>query len=151
MANFVVTFSVLDEDGSTSSAKAHLVATDAAAALTKSEDLAVLMDDIVLGQIVGCVISQEADISGWGLDAAPAAGSDVEVKGRFIFRDASSYHARLSLPSFNKDTFTITGGGIDLGATQISDFVAEFLGSGWATSHYDDLTALLKGYEAFGR
>jgi len=151
MANFVVTYGILDGDGATSLVKSHLVAATVAAAATAAEALAVLIDDIVLGQIVSCSITAEEDISGWGLDSAPTAGSDNEVKGRFIFRDASEFHARISLPSFNKDTFTLSGGGIDLGATQISDFVTEFLASGWATSHYDDLTAVVKAYEAFGR
>jgi multisubunit Na+/H+ antiporter MnhC subunit len=151
MANFIIGLSLLDSDGDTSSMQVYYSGADAAAALAFGQGLASAVDDLTLSQVTGMSITQDAALPG-GLKAAPAANSDNEVKGRFLFRSAAGYPARISIPGFDKDNFTVVGGDIDTADPLVFAFAETAIVLGGATtSHFEDITALARAYEAFGK
>lgn len=151
MPNYIIGISMLDADGDTSSVQFYATRADDAAALALAQGLASAIDDISGSQIVNLGITSDAALPG-GLKGAPVANSDNEVKGRFIFAAANpNFKARVSIPGFLKDTLTVVGGDIDTADPLIFAFAdTAVIGGGVTTSHYEDLTTLVKAYEAFG-
>ena len=151
MPNYVIGVSMLDADGDTSNVGFYATRADDAAALALAQGLAAAMDDISGSQVVSLNITSEATLPG-GLKGAPAANSDNEIKGRFIFAAANpAFKARISVPGFLKDTLTVPGGDIDTADPLVFAFAdTAVIGGGVTTSHYEDLTTLQKAYEAFG-
>lgn len=150
MANFSASFTILDGDGDQSVARMNLIAVDITAAVVRAQALAVLINNIVLGQITQILVAQAVTLPG-GLRAIPAAGADVEVKLRTIWNAVGGYTTRLSLPTFNKDSYTVVGGLLDTGDVDVIAFTNEIIANGWADSRFADVTALAAGYEAYGR
>lgn len=150
MASFLCGLTVLDADGHTSSVGIRLTAADFASATADIQALVAEIDTLILGKITGNTVTQDVALPG-GLKATPVAGSDNEIKGRWIFGTAGAYRLRISLPSFDKDSFTVIGGDINAADVDVLAFTNLMLSAGWADSRYDDITSVLKGYEAFGR
>lgn len=153
MANFDASITVRDADGEDSVIGLHLVVADIATAQTTLQNLAELIDDVILGQVVSASISQAIAIGGWALKGAPTAGADREVKGRFIFSTANpKVKPRVSLPTFDKDNWTAVGGDIpfDLGgATAIDVLLVALVDQNFTNYTYTDFNGVLSAYEVF--
>jgi hypothetical protein len=151
MASFTVSFSIRDADGDTSTISMNLNSADMASAVIRAETIMPLIDAIILGRIEDCKVAQNV-LTATFTKAVPVAGSDNEVKGRFIFDSAGGYNTRVSLPSFDKNTWTVVGGAINTtNGNAVDAFVDEVIGNGWADFRFADVTALKAAYEAFGR
>lgn len=149
MANFQYSVIWRDADGHTSKQGGYLVAADLAAATTALETI-VEASDILSGAVIDNVLlTADVDYSGWTLKTDPNANSDVEIGGRFQFASAAGYKANITVPGFKKDDYSVSGGGIDLADLDVIAFIASITAGGGATSHYEDITAFVKGYEVF--
>lgn len=153
MANFDASITVRDGDATESQVLLHGVFADIATAKTNLQSVAELMDDIILGKVVGASITETLDASGWSVKGAPDADSDVEIKGRFIFGTTNAkVKPRLSIPTFDKATHTVTGGSIpfDLGGTDPVDlFLIAMVDQNWTDYRFLDFNDVLKAYEEF--
>ena len=153
MANFSASITVRDGDGQDSVVTLYGVFADSATALTALQAAAETMDDLILGKVVSATLSQDVAIGGWSLKASPAAGADVEIKGRFIFQTANpKVKPRLSIPTFDKDTYTAVGGDIPYnlsGSAPVDVFLVAMVDQNWTDYRYEDFTDVLKAYEEF--
>lgn len=154
MPNYDISITVLDGDGDTSILTTHGVFADDATALTRAENLAETMDVLILGQITSVKIAKEVSIGGWTLKSTPDPDSDVEVKGRFVFSltGLPRSHPKLSIPSFDKATYTTTGGSIpyDLnGSAPVDVFLANLVDNNFSDYRWSDINGVTKAYEAF--
>lgn len=153
MANFDASLTVRDGDGEDSVVQLHLVVADTATALTALQNIAELIDDVILGQVVSASLTQTVAVSGWSLKGTPAAGADREIKGRFIFSTTNpKVKPRISLPTFDKDNWTAVGGDIpfDLaGATAIDVMLVALTDQNFTDYRFLDFNGVLTAYEEF--
>lgn len=153
MPDFDAAITVRDGDGVDSIIEVHNVAADQATALTRLQTLAQLIDDVILGKVVSAKLSQNVDVSGWSLKATAAATADREIKARFIFGTANpKVKPKLSLPTFDKDSYTIPGGSIpfDLaGSAPIDVLLVALVDQGWTDYRFLDFGDVLQAYEVF--
>lgn len=148
MANYAFTASWLDEDGDTSVMSGHLVAATEAAALTALQTMLTNADGLSLAKLVSVNLVLDVNISAWTLKAAPAADSDVEIGGRFVFTAVGGFRTTLTIPGFDKNTYSAVGGQIP-NVAPVSTFVSAVTVNDFSSSHYEDITALLEAYETF--
>lgn len=151
MARFKYSVTWIDADGDTFVQGGELIAATGADA-----DVAVgsmLEDEDVLSDaaILSVEVSHVFDISALDIKANPGATSDVEIGGRFVFRTSTAprFYKEVNVPAFKKDDYVIEKQ-INQANADVIAFVAEIVGGGFSTAHYEDLTALQKGYETFG-
>lgn len=149
MANFVASITWMDEDQDVSIMKFHLVAATIAAAEAVVQNLAVAADAISGAYVIGVTISQVVDFSGWALKSAAVGDADVEIGGQFICRSALGFPAKITVPGYDKDTFSIPGGFIDMANALIINLTDILAGGEISTSHYELITNVQVGYETF--
>lgn len=108
MALYNISYSVLDADGDVATlpikvkAESHTIAQIQEAA----QDLAVLLDTILDGQLTGIAVTLDADLPG-GLKASPVAGSENQRGALFSFSlDGSPYRHSVRLPAFKEGMFS---------------------------------------------
>ena len=149
MADFIISLSILDADGHTATLQHYVDAADADAAATRAAALAPIVDDLTGGQITQIGVIQVVDLP-VGLKGAPAAGSDVEIKGKFVWNSAGGFTTISSIPAFLKDApHTVVGGDVNTANADILAYVNEIVGQGYTDYRSADITSLRKGYEAF--
>jgi len=150
MARFTYSVTWIDADGDTFVQSGELIAATGAdadvAVGSMLEDADVLSD----AAIQSVVVSHVFDTSALTIKANPGATSDVEIGGRFIFRTSTApqFYKQVNIPAFKKDDYVIAKV-IDQTDADVIAFVAEIVGGGFSTNHYEDLTALVEGYETF--
>lgn len=155
MANFQASFTVRDGDNVDSSVVVYGVFADSAAAKTALQTLVELVDDVILGKVIAVRLTEVLDIGGYSLKASATTGADREIKGRFIFgTSVANVRPKLSLPTFDKDTWTIAGGDIpfDLSAgapTAIDSLGVALVDQNWTDYRFQDFNDLLEAYEVF--
>lgn len=148
MANFTITASLRDEDGDVSKFSYHSTASTLAAVTTSAQTVIEAMDLLTGAKVEAVSITADVDISGWTLSASAAAGSDVEIGGRFNFASAAGYRGKITIPGFLKDTFALAGGLIDVVDATVAAFIANMESDAY-TGHYEIFTDLISAYEVF--
>lgn len=121
-------------------------------------DMAVLIDAITTGQIVGVSLGISIDTSALGLTAAAGSTADVEEKGRFQFQTAGGYYTTVNIPCFS-DTDVIAGSdSIDQSDTEVAAWLTAMISGitlGDAStvqpcdSREDDIDVLSSAFERF--
>lgn len=153
MADYAMSFTVLDADGDESDRNWFFTAADDAAALTKIEAALETADDLILGKIIRATMTHEINISGFSLKASPAAGADKEIRAQFVFSTANpKVKPEITLPTFDRETFTSVGGNIpfDLGGSDPVDvFLVAMVDGNWGDYRYADFNGVLKAREIF--
>lgn len=150
MANFTFTIAFEDEDGHVSRLGGSLVRVDLAAATAALQAIAEAADVLSGARVLNVSLTAQMDTTAWTLKASAAAGSDVEIGGRFIMHTGvTNFLANLTVPGFLKDLYTTTGGFIDTAAAEVLAFISALSVNGASTSHWEDLIALQTGYETF--
>lgn len=122
-----------------------------------------IVNPLVTGTLVGANVTLEADISGF-VNAAASALSDVQEKATFVFKSVDGFLKSISLPTFDETKFVNSGAGdtCDLTNTDVAAFVAMMTdgvddGAGTpveinpTTSHGEDLSALVKTHQSWGK
>lgn len=141
---------VQDADGMTSSVSFYTSEATFATASAWANAVLAAINTLIEGAIVSADLAFQ--LSTGALRAIPLADSDVEEKGRFIFNVVGGYTSRISLPTFAKETYTVTGGNIDTGDADVVQFINALLSGGGAQGtdyRYDNLTSVKAAYEAF--
>lgn len=149
MANFVVSVSYEDEDGHIGTTSWNIIQPDIATLVGVLETSIEAFDVLSNGRLVNLSVALDVDTSAWTLSGSAAAGSDVEIGGRFILRSAAGFLTKLTIPAFAKDLYTVLGGVIDPAIAAVSSFVLTLTGGNVATSHWEDVVALEDAYEVF--
>ena len=150
MANFTYSVSFEDSDGHTSKMTGSLVRTDLAAAYAALEAICEAADELTGARITGVNLTAQVDTATWTLKASAAAGSDVEIGGRFIMHTGvTNFLANITIPGWLKDVYSVAGGFVDTAAAEVLAFISALAVNGASTSHWEDLIALRTGYEVF--
>lgn len=148
MANFVFSFPVADEGGKKSVVSGHIVAADLAAFTARMTALLPLVDAITDGVITQEIsVTQSVTLALGGLKSAAGVGTNVKHKGKFTFASADGFPKLISIPAFDSVNFGTPEQAVDIDAQPVIDLVAEFTGGGYSTSHWEDLTSLVKTAE----
>lgn len=150
MPNFTATVSFVDEDGHKATTSFNLVRADLAALDGAIQTIVESMDILSNGRLASVSATIDIDTTGWTVSGTAAAGSDVEIGGRVIFRtSASEFFSKITIPAFLKDTYTVLGGLIDPLDLDVAAFVLAVTGSGVTTNHWEDIVGFHDGYEVF--
>ncbi len=121
-------------------------------------DMAVLIDAITTGVIVGVSIGISVDTSALGLTGAAGSTADVEEKGRFQFQTAGGFYTYVNVPCWS-DTDVVAGSdAIDQADVDVAAFIAAMV-SGLTLidlsvvqptdAREDDITVLSSAFERF--
>lgn len=146
----LLVYDLVDETGSRSKAEFHVpFATLAAVALAAADTMAGF-----IAALTGCTVT------GYGLTygvtdptfAAPAAGSRIEHKGRWIFGLANGLTSRVEIPGL-LDTVVLGDGAIDQANVDVLAFQGAVVGVGAVFAGIDgsDIVSTNAAYEAFRR
>lgn len=143
-----LTYTIQDAKAKKSTVKLFLATgTTLAGALAISDAVAPLIKALILGEIVSASVSADFAIPA-GAQGAAALASDVEEKGRFMFRTSAGKAVRVSLPTWN-EAFTLPNtASIDQTDADVDAFVQYFL-SGGIDSNGVLITAIDTAYEAY--
>lgn len=82
-----------------------------------TEALALLIEPLITGQIVGAGFTLEVPLNGVIVGAAANVFADVQEKAVFAFRTANGFLKRISIPTFAETLFTGGGSGHDVDLT----------------------------------
>lgn len=152
MPNFTATAKWLDADGDSAVQNFEIVAADAATAATALVEALQTMDVLSEAACVYAALTQIIDVTDalLTLKDNPAANSDVEIGGRFVFRTSTTprFYKEINVPAFKKNTYVVDKL-IDNTHADVVAFLADIVGGGFSTNHFEDLTAYEKGYETF--
>jgi hypothetical protein len=152
MPNFFGSAKWIDADGDTAVQEYQMIAADDAAALAAFLDMLQTQDVLTEAALVSATITSVIDVTNVALTLKdnPAANSDVEIGGRFVFRTSTSprFYKEINVPAFKKNTYVVDKI-INAANADVLAFIADVVGGGFSTNHYEDLTAYLKGYETF--
>ena len=123
-----------------------------------AQDLAVLIDAITNGQIIGVSLAIGVDTAGLGLTAAPGSTADVEEKGSFQFFTESGFYTSVNVPCIS-DSDVVSGSDVlDTADADIAAFIAAMTSGLVLTdtstvqpcdSREDDITSLVFARERF--
>jgi hypothetical protein len=154
MALYRINLTFLDSDGDQSNVETFVQAADEATATQKAKDFANLCDNITLGQINKIALTQQIALNAAGLTlkSAPVAGSDREVKATLSFGVTGGFKSQISIPTFDKDAWTVTGGavdGTDGGSNAPSLLITALVAGNYTDYRNGDLNAYLGGRESF--
>lgn len=150
MALFGVTFSFSDEDGHQSERTWYVEAADITAAHTRAATLAGLISDVINGGLaLAYYIRVPGVLNPLNVNPNPSAGSEVEIKAVLTMgRGVGS--ATFTIPTFNKNNFTVPGGLIDLTEPEFVALENELVDQGWADYRGGDYTSIREAVEGFG-
>ncbi len=122
-----------------------------------------IINALITGHLVNAGITIEFDIAGF-TNAAAGVLSDVQEKAEFVYRAVGGFVKRISLPTFDETFFTGSGAGKEVDVTQSAVTAFNTLITGGfhealvstdpltpATDHGEDLTAYIKGHQAWGK
>lgn len=150
MTNFKYSIPVTDGDGQVGRISGYVVAADIAAATTRVQTVANTADNLNLGRIGDTAkITAEILLDRTTLKATAGATADREVKGEFTFVSSTGHKTVVTIPTFDKDSWTVSGGDIDLTDVTVQAFVDEIVDNAHADNRYADITSLVKAVEAF--
>jgi hypothetical protein len=141
-----VTFTFVDETGSTSTATYSLAAaTSVADARTAAA-----------GLLVQLKANSDCSVQGYAINfptidtapEAPAAGSRVERKGNFAWRTAAGKMARTTIPGI-KDAVVLGSGRIDEDNADVAAYAGALAAAPWTDSNGAGLDTLVESYETY--
>lgn len=159
MAKYIIALNFIDEGANTSTELFYVDAASEAAATTRANVLADLIDQLSGAKIQSVNITLAVDISGWGLKALPDAGADVERGQRVVFATANAkVKPYTTIPGIRIEHDYGAGnvrvvdpnGQLNENLTQWDDLFTEL----FVTGDYEeyrglDLVSLLKNYKVF--
>jgi len=150
-SDVLVSISVLDADGDTRSAKAHLPAgTTEADIATFATAYMPLLDAVIDGKIISAEYSKPLTLPG-GLKAGAVANSEVQKGANFSFVNSSRYKYGVWIPAWTPTKFT--GDLVDQAGGGVAAFIAAYvagLGGVLPTNGFGfDLTALATATKTF--
>jgi hypothetical protein len=150
MALFGVSFSFVDEDGHQTERTWYVEAASISAAHTRAVALAGLIGDVINGAFLPAYYIRDPGVlTSLTVPLVAAAGSEVEIKAVLTMgRGAGA--ATFTIPTLDKDAWTVPGGNIDLTETEWVALETELVGQGWADYRGGDYTSIRKAVEGFG-
>lgn len=122
-----------------------------------------IINPLVNGTLASASVTIEADITGL-VNAAAATISDVQEGAKFVFKSLGGFLKTITLPTFIETFFTGSGANkeVDITNSSVAAFVTAMT-DGWddgggtpveinpTTSHFEDLSSLVKTHEAWGK
>lgn len=151
MADYTFYIEVEDYDGEQSGVSGFLVAADETAAQTRLQAIAEIINDLISGRVGDARLTNVITLDRTNLRATATASADKEIKGKFTFTTDGGYAKLISVPTFDRVTFTVAGGAIDQANATVNAFIQEVLTNGYSDNRFDDLTGISQAVEAFGR
>jgi len=141
-------FTVRDAKNKKSTVKLWLPAnTTVAGATAIADSVGPIIKQLILGEIVSVSLTADIPVVA-GAQGAADLTSDVEEKGRFMFRTAAGKSVRVSLPTWN-ETYTLPNtASIDQTDTDVDAFIQYFL-SGGVDSNGSLITSIEAAYESY--
>jgi hypothetical protein len=109
-----------------------------AAARTQAQDLRLLLQ--AMSPAVVSKVSLNINI--WESPNVPLTACDVEEKMTFNARDTFAFLTAVSIPAFLESLVLPNTDRADLDAVAVAEFVSEWLGGAYVSSHDDDLVTL---------
>lgn len=152
MAVDLISYSVVDDDGTAANIPIFLPTGQTLAALqTFSDSMAAAIDDITACKIIGATISKALTLPGT-LKANPVGGHFVQLGANFGFAAAGTpYRHTVRIPGILETL--LTGDVVNTSDTDVSTFVSAmtggFGGEQPSNRYTDDLTALLSAVATF--
>lgn len=120
---YTIMYSIVDEKGKTSTTEVKIPgATTWTNAVIFAQQLALLIDDLIVGAITRIGITADVELPG-GLTASAAANSDVEEGARFQFRTENGFFSGLRLPTFDEAKIAAGTRGVNLADADVAAFV----------------------------
>jgi hypothetical protein len=127
-------------------------------------DLCLAVDDMILGAIVNAGFRVEPDLSGAGLNATPGVNSDVQERGRFVWRTEELNLKSVSIPTWDEALMTPNSKDIffDDDPANAPYTFNDMMVNGWTLDDEvttvepcdyrgEDLTSLVEAKEAWGK
>jgi len=144
------TIVIRDAKNKKSSMKVHFVSgTTLAAAETSIGALATAINDLCRGEIVSIQLSADVVVPATADDTADLT-SDVEEKGRFMFRTAAGKSMRVSIPAWDEGFTQPNSKLIDQTIGEVMTFMSWFTsGTPICDSNGQLITAVDAAYEAY--
>lgn len=155
MPIYEVSLTIVDGDNGRSNVTTYANSPDVATATTRAQEFAGLIDDFILGKVESIRLNIPITTTGLGLKTTPDPTSDKEIKAKFIFSSVvDKVKPRLSIPTFDKDTYSIAGGDIpfDLASgspTPIDLFLIALTGGNYADYRGALIDGVLEANESF--
>ena len=148
MALYQINMTLRDEDNDSAALQFHVNAADEAAAVTRANALAGLIDDLTGCAITALAVSRNLSLT--GLQSTPTADIDVEHGLRLIFAtDFSGVNPVITIPGI-LPSLVLPGGRLDDSATAWDDFFTEIFTTGdYEDYRGADLQSLRDNYEVF--
>jgi len=153
MALYGVSFSFTDEDGQNTERTWYVEAASVAAAETRARALAELVSNVMAGAMgILFYIRLPFVLIPLAFKATADPGSEVEHLAVYKLGRAGTGGgtATFTIPTFNKDAFTVPGGDIDRTDADVIALETELLSNGWADYRGGDYTTVHKAEEGFG-
>lgn len=120
---FDLVFTVEDEKGKQSDTTVNVPTTFSLTAYTEfAQACANVIDDLIGGILVACILQVLADISGLTGNVRVQA-SDVEEKGHFKFRTVAGRSVDVKIPGFDESLMTAGTDDIDTTTVAVNAFV----------------------------
>lgn len=150
MARYRFTVTFLDGDGKSAIREGFVEdATSQASAVSKIQGLLSSIDDFILGQIIACELGVPISLP-VDLKSSPGADADREVRASFAFNsNVAKVYPSITIPTFDKATWTVTGGSIDTSTGATADFVSAMIADGFCDYRGADITSLKEAKESF--
>lgn len=160
MPTFHASVTLRDEGGNDSSFDLTLVAPDQATAVSNIQGIVEAVNNpapagvgalpLTLGKVVGVSLTIPIVFSGWTLRDDPAAGSENQKGGRFVFTTQGGYTSRVTIPTFNEALKTPQGY-IDTNNPAVFSFYSTgMLGVPFTDYRADPLDSLKSAYVTYG-
>jgi hypothetical protein len=126
------------------------------------EKFAGFVDNLITGVIVNAGVRVEPDSSGWGLNDTPAATSDVQERGRFVFRTENLNLKSVSVGTFDETLMLAGSPYIDTASDNAAKAFVDMMIDGaelddeitWVEPcdyRGEDLETLVEAVEAWGK
>lgn len=152
MALYGVSFSFTDEDGQNTERTWYVEAASVAAAETRARNLAELVSAVIAGGMSQTFyIRLPFALIPLAYKSSIDSGSEIEHLGIYkLGRGAGGGTSTLTIPTFNKDAFTVPGGAIDRTDADVIALETELLTNGWADYRGGDYVNVRSAEEGFG-
>lgn len=120
---YTATYSIVDAKGARSTTSVNFRdEDDYERVVDAAGDMAVLINDLISGQIVGISLTRTVDVPG-AVRSAPVTNSDVEEGARFQFRTTNGFDTSLRLPTFLESKIATNSKAVNLTDTQVAAFI----------------------------
>jgi hypothetical protein len=152
MPNYRSTFTIFDSDGHESTRTWYLSAANYTAAVTATEDMLQALTPLLAGGFRAEYEVAEKFLLVDPLTYKMAAdvGSEVEHLAVYSLNRAGGGKSTLTIPGFDKDTYTVPGGAIDRTDVDVVAFETELIDFGWQDYRAGDYIGVISAEEGFG-